>query len=71
MDGAIEMVRKELAGATPPGLEGAKMLMGVQPFEGGDFPCNGRTLAELVLSPEVGLESVGILLRRLAVGRAS
>ena len=27
IDGAIEMVRKEVAGGTPPGLEGAKMLM--------------------------------------------
>ena len=27
IDAAIEMVRKEVAGDTPPGLEGAKMLM--------------------------------------------
>jgi hypothetical protein len=27
IDGAIEMVRKEVAGETPAGLEGAKMLM--------------------------------------------
>ena len=27
VDAAIEMVRKEVEGGTPPGLEGAKMLM--------------------------------------------
>jgi hypothetical protein len=27
VDSAIEMVRTEVAGATPPGLEGARMLM--------------------------------------------
>ena len=27
VDGAIEMVRSEVAGEVPPGLEGAKMLM--------------------------------------------
>ena len=34
VDAAIEMVRNEVAGATPPGLEGAKMMMFVDRASG-------------------------------------